>query len=141
MLDPDPCVTRDDGIALARAATFGWSWTIARHGVWHRDAQRLIDDADVVVCHAAQDVIAEIAARRRPAIAVPRHHPQDEQVCLAESLERGPWPVLVRSSFPTHGWSELLEEARGLDGGDWQSWCDGQGARRFAETLQAVRVA
>lgn len=100
VLDPDDAVIDDEQIAAARATSFGWSWTIARHGVWHRDTQRLLDGSDAVICHAGQDVIAEVAARRRPAVVIPRPRPLDEQGCLAASLERGPWPAVVRSTFP-----------------------------------------
>nr|WP_279432335.1 glycosyltransferase [Aeromicrobium phragmitis] len=100
-----------------------------------------MDESDVVICHAGQDVIAEVSARRRPAVIIPRERPHEEELCAAEALRRGAWPALVSWSFPARGWPELLDEARSLDGAAWSSWCDGLGARRFAATLQSLVLA
>jgi hypothetical protein len=56
-------------VAAARLATPGWEWVHLdrAHGTWVDDPWPLLCSASVVVSHAGQNLIAEIAAARRPA--------------------------------------------------------------------------
>ncbi|MFC4786495.1 glycosyltransferase [Nocardioides sp. MAHUQ-72] len=127
-------------LAAARGQTPGWTWTVlgGAEGIWEEDPESAIADADVVVTHAGQNAVAEVAALRRPAIVVPQPRPHDEQVTTAAALRRGPWPVLVEDDLPVEGWAERLERATALDGDGWSSWCDGAAARRFAGIVESV---
>ncbi|WP_122816893.1 glycosyltransferase [Nocardioides pantholopis] len=131
----------DDALDAARAQTPGWEWSVLsrQHGSWVADPRAVVEDADVVVTHAGQNALAEVAAARRPAVVVPQPRPHDEQVTTADVLAAGPWPALVEPVFPAQGWERRLAEAAALDGEAWAPWCDGAAAHRFAALLQGTR--
>ncbi len=117
-----------------------WHWTFlgGDHGTWVDDPAALLADADVVVTHAGQGAVADVAASRVPAVVVPAARPFEEQTSTAAALARGGWPVVVREELPQEGWPELLEGVAALDGDHWAAWCDGAAARRFARVVEAV---
>lgn len=126
-------------LAAAERSAPEWEWTVCGPlGRWHDDPSEVIRDADVVVTHAGQNALAEVAAARRPAVVVPQPRPHDEQVATAATLRAGQWPVLVLDDFPRTGWAERLQRAVRLDGTGWAPWCDGGAARRFAGLLSAT---
>ena len=124
-------------LARARSTTPDWSWTVlgGAGATWVADPSTALRDADVVVCQAGQNSIAEIAATRRPAVVVPADRPHDEQRVMGGALSSGGWPVVVEPTFPRRGWAELLSRAAALDGSRWAQWCDGRGAARLARVL------
>ncbi|MET1133179.1 MAG: glycosyltransferase [Aeromicrobium sp.] len=129
----------DAHLEPARAQTPGWEWEVlGGDGPWLADPFPSICDADVVVTHAGQNAIAEVAAARRPAIVIPADRPHDEQRTTARALAAGAWPVLVEPEFPTTGWAERLERAAGLDGARWARWCDGRAPERFATLVDEI---
>ncbi|MCL3819634.1 glycosyltransferase [Aeromicrobium wangtongii] len=122
----------------AMEQTTSWEWTVlGGPGAWVDDPWDLLCGADVVVSHAGQNAIAEIAAARRPAVVIPQPRPFGEQDVMAAGLAEGRWPVVVRGGFPATGWEELLDSAAGLDGRQWQGWNDGGGAARAAALIEA----
>jgi hypothetical protein len=127
----------------ARAETPDWHWDVVggTSGRWIEDPWPLIVAADVVVAHAGQNAIAEIAAARRPAVIVPEDRPHDEQRTTASVLRRPEWPAVVLERFPSSGWPALLEQAAAQDGALWQGWNDGQGAERAAAVIRRVAAA
>jgi glycosyl transferase family 28 len=133
-------------LGCARRQTPEWEWTVLDPtlGTWLEDPYLALCEADVVVTHAGQNAVAEVAAARRPAVVVPAVRPHGEQRATGRALESGPWPVLVRDTWPSQGWSSLLHEASALDGSRWDTWCDGKEAARFAglvrEASRAARV-
>lgn len=123
----------------ARQGTPDWEWTVLGGSApWVEDPRSAIAEADVVVTHAGQNALAEVAALRRPAVVVPQDRPHDEQRSTARVLGAGGWPALVRDAFPAEGWAGLLEEARALDGEGWSAWCDGGAAARAAAVVRRV---
>lgn len=129
----------DELVDRARAQTPGWEWTVlGGPGEWVDDPWAILCGADVVVTHAGQNAIAEVAAARRPAVVVPQPRPFDEQDAMAAGLAAsGRWPVVVRGAFPTTGWAELLDAAASLDGDEWSTWNDGRGAARAAAVIES----
>jgi hypothetical protein len=125
-------------IARARAATPDWHWTVlGSGGHWVEDPWPDICSADVVVTHAGQNALADVAAARRPAIVIPEMRPHEEQVTTASVLHGSSrWPALVRWRFPETGWPALLDEAASLDGASWVNWYDGLGARTAAAVIE-----
>ncbi|QGA07533.1 hypothetical protein GFH29_09135 [Nocardioides sp. dk884] len=114
----------------------GWEWQVCGPpGPWVADPHALVCDADVVITHAGQNAVAEVAAARRPAVLVPQDRPHEEQRVSAAAIGAGGWPVLVEETFPSDGWAARLERAAALDGRRWASWCDGAAAQRFAAVL------
>lgn len=130
-----------DTIERARTSAPDWRWTVldGTQGTWLDDPWPLLLDADVVVTHAGQNALAEVAAARRPAVVVPQERPHDEQRTSAAALAAdGRLPVVVLEEFRDHGWSEVLEVASALDGSAWSVWNDGGGARRLADVVLEV---
>jgi hypothetical protein len=128
-----------DLVEAAQADAAGWEFTLlGPQGTWVSDPRPLLLAADVVITHAGQNAIAEVAALRRPAIVIPQARPHGEQLATARTLATLPGiPALVLPEFPTTGWGDLLDRAAALDGEGWSVWVDGDGARRAAALLIA----
>jgi hypothetical protein len=124
-------------LVAAQEETPGWHWDVlGPAGLWVDDPWDLMCAADVVVTHAGQNAIAEVAAARRPAIVVPQPRPFREQDAMAAVLATdGRFPVVVRPELPAAGWADLLDQAVSLDGRGWSAWNDGGGARRVADVI------
>ncbi|WP_298888761.1 hypothetical protein [uncultured Serinicoccus sp.] len=114
----------------ARSATRGWTWVVRGGG--HPPSPDLpgeLSRADVVVCHAGQGAVADVALARRPAVVLAQTRPFDEQVATAAALSRlgiaatsDGWPDGRR-------WPGLLSRALELGGQGWSRWGqDGPGA-------------
>jgi UDP-N-acetylglucosamine--N-acetylmuramyl-(pentapeptide) pyrophosphoryl-undecaprenol N-acetylglucosamine transferase len=94
--------------------------------------------ADVVVTHAGQSCVADVAAARRPAIVIPQSRPFDEQQATADTLHRhglaaaaGGWP---RADV----FRSLIGQARTSDPSRWELWRTAGAAARAAEAIEAT---
>lgn len=125
----------------AQQQSLAWTWTLLGGQSWTADPFAVLCAADVVVTHAGQNSVAETAASRTPAIVIPQPRPFQEQQMTAEALRAPWWPALVVDDFPRAGWDLLLEQASGLDGGDWEAWCDDRAAERFVAVLREVSTS
>jgi hypothetical protein len=124
----------DDDFASAAVATPTWSWSLCHE----TDPQRVlaqIQGADVVVCHAGQNVLAEVAAARRPAVIVPEARPHDEQHHLVVALRSLGLATGLTTWPQPAAWEGLLENAIPSPPDSWSRWNDGHGATRFAQAL------
>lgn len=121
----------------AQAATPGYRWETAGRD---RPVWESLTHADVVVTHAGQNAVAEVAAARRPAVVVALSRPHGEQQATAAALEGTGLAATTAGSPSPSAWPDLLKRARELNpgGGGWTSWSDGRGARRAACALEAV---
>lgn len=125
-------------LAGAAAATPDWSWRTLGPRHWIEDPWPELCEASVIVTHAGQGCIGEVAAARRPAIVIPQRRPFDEQLSTARILERERLAI-VSERWPTpQAWPGLLESALALGGERWAAWNDGQGARRAAAVIEGV---
>ena len=132
-------------VRAAREATPGWTWVERSPAV--DGSLDLWDDlrqADVVVSHAGQNAVAEIAAARRPAVIVAQQRPHAEQESTARRIDD--WRIAVgRTGWPeAHSWPDLLALAVARGGQGWSRWSDGTGAQQVAghlAGLAAVPVA
>jgi hypothetical protein len=124
------------------AATPDWDWDwLGTAGRWTPDPWPVISSADVVVTHAGQNAIAEVAAARRPAVVLPQPRPFGEQVATAEVLARAGLAV-VRRTWPTPAqWPAVLAEAVALGGDRWAQWSPGDGAQRAARVIEELAKA
>ena len=95
----------------------------------------------VVVVQAGESAVADVAARRRPAVVVPASRPFDEQTATGRALAAGAWPCRVEERFPASGWSARLAAVAALDGQAWRRWCDGDAADRLADLPGVLLVA
>ena len=126
-------------IEAARATTPDWEWTILGLGAhtWVDDPWTVLVNSDVVVTHAGQNAVAEVAAARRPAVLLPQQRPHGEQGATTAALcHDGRLTVVVLDSFPSSGWSDWLDAAARLDGEKWRAWNDGMGAARAAAVIE-----
>lgn len=120
----------------------GWTWTVlGEGGVWVDDPWDELCRADVVITHAGQNALAEVAAARRPAVVVPQSRPFDEQRAMSAALDQRPdLPVVVRGGLPGDDLEAVLEKASHLDGGAWAAWNDGRGAARLVAVLRDLET-
>ena len=122
----------------AAAATPGWAWDSCGvpGGRWVEDPWPLLQAADVVVTHAGQNALAEVAAARRAAVVVPQARPHGEQEACARALDEGALAAVVAAAWPVpEAWPGLLARAARHDPTAWERWSDGEGARRAARLL------
>jgi hypothetical protein len=131
-------VTRAD-VAAARAATPGWQWVVRSPSSPSPDLWSELHAADVVVTHAGQGAVADVAAARRPAVIVPQYRPFDEQGATAAAVSRLGAAVGLRR-WPHHpaDWPGLLDRALATGGGGWSVWSSGQGATEAARRIDAM---
>ncbi|KAJ1684654.1 hypothetical protein LUZ63_020409 [Rhynchospora breviuscula] len=119
--------------AALREAHPGWAWRTLGPESWSDDPYADLLRAEVVVTHAGQNALAEVAAARVPAIVVAADRPHGEQRATAAALREARWPaVVVEPGEPVAG---LLEQVARLDGAAWSGWVDGHAAARFADLV------
>ncbi|MGI5128170.1 glycosyltransferase [Pseudonocardia sp. CA-107938] len=126
-------------VAAATAATPDWDWDVLGGSAgWRADPCPVLRDADVVVTHAGENAVAEVAAARTPAVVVPQARPHGEQAAAADLLERAGLAVVRRTWPPPEAWPALLADAAAADGQAWARWCPGDGADRAARCIAEV---
>ncbi|MDP9823975.1 glycosyltransferase [Nocardioides massiliensis] len=127
-------------LAAAQAQTPEWSWTVLAPGIgdWVADPAPVLARAAVVVTHAGEGALADVATARRPAVVLPQERPHDEQWATARALTPAGLPVAVLGQWPDHGWAALLDRVAALPGADWKRWCDGEAATRFAALVREI---
>lgn len=137
-------------LRAAAAATPDWTWDVAgppaggpgpanlRWRGWCDDVWGALGGADVVVTHAGQNAVAEVAAARRAAVVVAQDRPHDEQRTTAAALDRAGIAV-ARTRWPAPGhWPSVLDEAVARGGEGWKQWSFGDGAARAAAVLDEL---
>jgi hypothetical protein len=131
---------RPETLHRARARTPDWDWDQVGGvgGRWVDDPWPLIRHADVVVTHAGQNAIAEVAAARKPAVVVPEPRPHEEQSHTAAVLTDVRWPAIVVTHAEHADWPALLSAALDQDGDGWSAWNTGSGAARAAAVIAEV---
>jgi hypothetical protein len=135
-------------LRAAAAATPGWRWDVIGPGVpvgpdpanltgsgWAADVWPRLCAADVVVTHAGQNALAEVAAARRPAVVVPQDRPHGEQHATADALARAGIAVPVGRWPAAANWPAVLDTAARRGGTAWERWSGGDGAARVAAVL------
>lgn len=139
-----------DDLRAAAVATPDWTWEVVgpdrkptgpanlRWRGWCEDVWAALCDADVVVTHAGQNAVAEVAAARRAAVVVSQDRPHGEQHATAAALDRAGTAV-GRSRWPEPGlWPSVLDEAVLRGGEGWKHWSFGDGAARAAAVLDGL---
>ena len=134
-----------------RAATPEWRWEVigpAPAGPdpanltwcgWSSEVWPRLCAADVVVTHAGQNALAEVAAARRPAVVVPQDRPHNEQHDHGRGPgtapgSRCPCAAVARG----RGLAGAAHEAARRGGSAWQRWSPGDGAARAAAVLDEL---
>lgn len=137
-------------LVAAAAACPGWTWQVAGPPPpavpqanptwtgWVEDVWPLLRAADVVVTHAGQNALAEVAAARRPAVVVPQDRPHGEQVATGAAVRRAGIACVATEWPEPDRWPALLDGAVRLGGDGWQRWSHGDGAARAAGVLDEL---
>jgi hypothetical protein len=142
---------RPEQLRAAAAATPAWHWDVigpARPdgadppnltwSGWTADVWPRLCAADVVVTHAGQNALAEVAAARRPAVVVPQDRPHGEQHATARALADAGIGTPVGSWPEPTGWPAVLDAAARRGGSAWARWSTGDGAARAAAVLDEL---
>jgi hypothetical protein len=132
-------VSRTD-LAAARSVTPDWRWDVMGlpGHAWIADSWPTLCAADVVVTHAGQNAIAEVAAARRPAIVLPQQRPHEEQVATARALERCGLATVLPAWPAAQEWPALLDRMIAGEAPRWEQWAPGDGAQRAAGLIDAA---
>lgn len=117
---------------------YAWDGVGVPGGPWVDDPWSDLSRADVVVGHAGQNSVADIAAARRPAIVVAEPRPYDEQCATADALGRAGLAVTLPAWPHPDDWSKLLRRALRLDPAQWSRWRTEGAAGRAAAVLDEV---
>lgn len=127
-----------DLVAAAAASGPQWSW---RRPDPDADAATLwsaLTRAEVVVTHAGQNAVAEVAASRRPAVVVAEERPFGEQQHTARVLDTGAIAVGRCGWPPDDAWPQLLTRARARGGARWSEWSDLRGISRAVALIDEL---
>jgi UDP-N-acetylglucosamine--N-acetylmuramyl-(pentapeptide) pyrophosphoryl-undecaprenol N-acetylglucosamine transferase len=127
-------------VETAAAAVPGTAWRTLGIGAedWRDDVWQQLASASVVVTHAGQNALAEVAAARRPAVVIPQDRPFAEQREVARALQAKGLAVTVPSWPAAPDWPDLIRRAGQLGGQRWDQWSSGSGATRAADLIQSV---
>lgn len=102
---------------------------------WVDDVWPLLCSASVVVTHAGQNAIADVAAARTPAVVIPQDRPFDEQRASASAVAAAGAAVLADSWPSAAEWAPLLDSASHLRSSGWDILRQVGAADRAAATL------
>lgn len=105
---------------------------------WANDPWPAICAADVIVAHAGQNSIADIAAAGKPAIIIGQPRPFDEQLATARALSRAGLAIVLEDWPDLGAWPSLFEAAGALETDGWRRWQTAGAAARAADTVAAI---
>jgi UDP-N-acetylglucosamine:LPS N-acetylglucosamine transferase len=140
-------------LAEAAAATPEWLWQVAgplpsEDGAgsppnlqdlgWTTDLWPLLTGAAVVVTHAGQNAVAEVAAARASAVILPQRRPFGEQQATAAAIDRAGIATVAPTWPPPQDWAGVLETAVRTGGQGWAAWSSGHGAQDAATTIESL---
>ncbi|WP_062987890.1 glycosyltransferase [Nocardia anaemiae] len=105
---------------------------------WVEDPWPSLCTADVIVSHAGQAAVSDIASAAKPAIIIPAERPFGEQDATARALDVAGLAVVSPRWPDLSAWPELISRARGLDPGRWRRWGTRDAAHRAAAAIAAT---
>lgn len=136
---------RAEDLTRARAATApDWQWEVlgdpalGGHEAPADAVWAALHRADVVVAPASNNCVAEVAAARRPFVALPQDRPFGEQRAHAAQLRASGLAEVVDGWPAAEQWPDVLQAAVARGGEVWSSHATGQGAARFAAAVREV---
>lgn len=120
----------------AGSSPITWSSLGGTAGGWMADPWPQLSAADLVVTHAGQNSIADVAAAARPTIVIPQTRPFDEQRATAEVLHRHHLAAVAPRWPSPRAWPALMARAKRLDTARWKLWEVEGAARRAATAIE-----
>ncbi|MEO7268479.1 MAG: glycosyltransferase [Knoellia sp.] len=106
-------------------------WTVVGGRAWVPNVHDRLAESDVVVTHAGQNAIADVARWGLPAVVLPQRRPFEEQQHMGAVLaSSGIAQVVQLGDVKGTHWGDLVELARKTGGEGWRTWgCQGAAAR------------
>ena len=104
---------------------------------WVEDVGTVLNTARVVVTHAGQNAIADVARCDVPTIVVAQSRPYAEQHFMASELDRLGLAVPVHRAVPSTRWDHLVCEAVARHS-RWSTWQTEGSAARAAAAIEGV---
>jgi UDP-N-acetylglucosamine--N-acetylmuramyl-(pentapeptide) pyrophosphoryl-undecaprenol N-acetylglucosamine transferase len=105
---------------------------------WVPDPWPYLCAADIVVAHAGEGSIADLAAAARPALIIAQRRPFDEQTTTATIVGDNGLAV-IHPQWPTSAdWPELLRDVHRIDVRRWRQWRTRGAAQRAASVIEHV---
>ncbi|HYX99187.1 MAG TPA: glycosyltransferase [Mycobacterium sp.] len=122
------------------AACPGTTWTPigGTDRRWVADPWPRICAADVVVTHAGQSAVADVAAARRRAVVIPQSRPYDEQSATATVLRQRRLATVAIDWPDVRAWPGLIAQALAADPEKWSRWQVAGAASRAARAIEAT---
>ncbi|UNB52659.1 glycosyltransferase [Mycolicibacterium sp. YH-1] len=118
-----------------RYPEYRWRTLGVPGGPWTCDPWPAICAADVIVSHAGQNCVADIAAAAKPAIIFAATRPFDEQLTTARTLGHAGLALVLDDWPDLDDWPELIAAALQLDTNRWSRWQTAGAARRAAQVV------
>ncbi|MFI6044740.1 glycosyltransferase [Nocardia sp. NPDC051321] len=118
-----------------------YRWRTAGLGDWIDDLWPRLCAADVVIAHAGQGAVADIAAAAKPTVLIPADRPFGEQHATATALADAGLAVTADAWPAVHEWPALIESALHLDARRWREWRTHGAAARAAAVIEQVAYA
>ena len=109
----------DDAVAQLSRALPQYRWTALGASSWVDDPWPLLCAADLVVTHAGQNAIADVALTGAAVIVIPQRRPFDEQHATADALTRAGLAVEVTDWPAAQEWPRLHAATLALDRSQW----------------------
>jgi UDP-N-acetylglucosamine:LPS N-acetylglucosamine transferase len=98
----------------------------------------VLTSSAVVVTHAGQNAVADVAVAERPAVIVPQVRPFAEQSRTADALA-GHGVAAVRDEWPTPGSiADALDDALAIGASRWADLRTRGAASRAAEVIAGI---
>jgi UDP-N-acetylglucosamine--N-acetylmuramyl-(pentapeptide) pyrophosphoryl-undecaprenol N-acetylglucosamine transferase len=107
---------------------------------WVNDPWPRLCAADVVVAHAGESSVADLAEAARPAIIVPQPRPFNEQNATAAVLADNGLAVIHPQWPLAADWPDLIRKARRTDVRRWKRWQTSGAARRAALVIEDIAL-
>ncbi|WP_072803310.1 glycosyltransferase [Rhodococcoides yunnanense] len=124
--------------AAAADARYRWKAVGLDEASWVDDVWPLLCSAGVVITHAGQNAVADVACATARAVVVPQHRPYGEQDATAQSLARSRVAVVVPEWPEARRWPALVRAALESDPGAWRQVRQSGAAARAADVLTRV---
>ncbi|MET0897467.1 MAG: glycosyltransferase [Mycobacterium sp.] len=127
-----------DTVTALAAGQPSYTWTSlgVPGGPWAADPWPQICAADVVVGHAGQGCVADIATAERPAVIIPQDRPFAEQQMTARVLRQHQVAVVARRWPDPRAWPGLIAHALASDPARWRRWQTHGAAARAATAIE-----
>ena len=118
-----------------------WSLIGLADGAWVADPWAELASAHVVIAHAGQGSVADLAAASAPAIVVPQPRPFDEQHATATVLADNDLAVTVPRWPERAELGALIQRAAATGGRHWSRWQSRGAAKRAAAVIDDIAAS